>query len=83
MVLNRLDIDNFLQRVVEDVVARNLKQESLAVTTKSLADRLVHESSHKEEVGIHLPLDLVVPLQHASLIMRGHEPLVVTRVELL
>lgn len=83
MILNRLHIENFLERVVEDAVARDFTQESLAVATKSLADRYVHESPHEEEVGIDLPLDLVVALQHASLVVRRHEPLVVARVELL
>ena len=82
MVFDRLHIDNLLQRVLKNVVTGDLKQESLTVT-QTLADRLVHEGSHEEVVRVDLPLDLVVALQHARLVVGRHQPVVLTRVELL
>ena len=80
MTLHRLNIDNFLERVVQDVVSGDLEDKARRIRYKLLHCG-VNERPHQEEVGVKLPFHLVVPLQHASLNMRRHEPVVAARVE--
>ena len=48
-----------------------------------MANGRIPEGPHQEEVGVHLPLELVVALQHAGLVVGRHQPLEVAGVELL
>ena len=69
--MHRLHVHDLLQRVVQDAVTRDLQQEALAVS-EQLANLGVPESPHQEEIGVQLPLNLVVALEHARLVVRCH-----------
>lgn len=81
MVVDGLHIHDLLQGVVKDVVPRDLEEEALAVA-QALSNSLVPEGSHQKVIRVHLPLDFVVPLQHARLIVGSHQPVELARIEL-
>ena len=78
-----LQVDNLLQRVVQEVIAGDFEDEVFGASEALLPHLWVPEGSHQEEVCRELPIHLVVPLQHDRFRMRCEQPVVGAGVELV
>ena len=81
MILDCFDVNQFLDRVIQDVVSVYLQKESLGICYQ--ANLGVPESAHEKKVNIGLPLSLVIPLNHTGFDVWSQQPVVAARIEVV
>lgn len=79
----RLQVDNLLEGVIQEVVTGDFQDEVFGSSKALFAHFRVPKGPHQEEVCCELPIHLVVPLQHDRFRVRRKQPVVGAGVELV